>query len=128
VTVVLVITAFGVSSVAVRAADLTVAWGLLPGMPGAGLPYFLAVVAALAASGGGRTSTVAVLGGLLLVVNLSLVWRPAAYLTIFAVACALALAPTARGIEWLTAPRRPIPVFPGPSVPERADAHDRARA
>ena len=85
-------------------------------------------MAALAASGGGRTSTVAVLGGLLLVVNLSLAWRPAAYLTVFAVGCALALAPTARGIEWLTAPRRPIPTYDRPSVAEGADADDRARA
>ncbi|KQR11100.1 hypothetical protein ASF78_15675 [Cellulomonas sp. Leaf334] len=93
-----------------------------------GVPFVLVVLAALAASGGGRTSTVAVLLGLLLLVNLSLVWRPAAYLTIFAAGCALVLVPTARGIEWLTAPRRPIAAPGPPSVGGRSDTDDRVRA
>lgn len=116
-------------SLAFGAVALTAsALGVRDALVVSGVPYVLVVLAALAASGGGRTSTAAVLGGVLLVTNLSLVWRPAAYLTIFAAGCALALVPTARGIEWLTAPRSPIPTFDGPSVPERADADDRARA
>ncbi|GEL99172.1 hypothetical protein [Cellulomonas terrae] len=115
-------------SLAFGAVALTAtALGLELALVESGLPFVLLAIGALAASGGGRTSTVAVSVATLLVVNLSLVWRPAAYLTVFAVACALALVPTARGIEWLTAPRRPIPAD-RPSVPERADADDRARA
>lgn len=114
--------AFG--AVALTAYDLGIEYALVE----SGLPFVLLALGALGASGGGRTSTVAVGVGTLLVINLSLVWRPAAYVTAFAVACALMLVPTARGIEWLTAPRRPIPASDRPSVAERTDAHDGARA
>lgn len=114
--------AFG--AVALTATALGIEFALVE----SGLPFVLVALAALAASGGGRTSTVAVAVGTLLVVNLSLVWRPAAHLTVFAVACALTLVPTARGIEWLTAPRRPIPLLDRPSAAGRTDAHDRTRS
>ncbi|NUU17495.1 hypothetical protein HP550_09550 [Cellulomonas humilata] len=116
-------------SLAFAAVALTAAaFGVRDALVVSGLPYVLVALAALAASGGGRTSTVAVLVGLLLLTGLSLIWRPAAYLPFFAVGCALALVPTARGIEWLTAPRRPIPTSLLASVPEGPDADDRARA
>ncbi|KQY44662.1 hypothetical protein [Cellulomonas sp. Root137] len=115
-------------SLAFAAVALTAsAFGVGDALVVSGLPFVLVALAALAASGGGRTSTVAVLLGLLLLTGLSLLWRPAAYLPFFAVGCALALVPTARGIEWLTAPRRPVPASAPGSVAEGADADDRAR-
>ncbi|WP_315095554.1 hypothetical protein [uncultured Cellulomonas sp.] len=114
----------GVVAVALSSSTLGVGYALTE----SGLPFVLITLAALAASGGGRTSTVAVLLGLLLMTGLSLLWRPAAYLPFFAVACALALVPTARGIAWLTAPRRPVPTGLPVSVAEGTDADDRARA
>ena len=119
----------GVATVAIAASSV----GVQLALSEVGLPFVLVALAALTASGGGRTSTVAVLGGLLLVTGPALIWRPDAYLPFFAAACALFLVPTARGIEWLTAPRRPIPTFrpasgEAVSVAERADADHRARA
>lgn len=115
-------------SLAFAAVALTAsAFGVRDALVVSGLPFVLVALAALAASGGGRTSTVAVLLGLLLLTGLSLLWRPAAYLPFFAVGCALALVPAARGIEWLTAPRRPVPAGAPGSVAEGADADDRAR-
>jgi hypothetical protein len=92
-----------------------------------GLGFLLVVGAGLAASGGGRSAVAALGLGLVLRSGGDGFWTLDELLTVLAAGCALALVPTARGIDWLTESRGG-PTPPPASVPERADAHDRARA